>query len=163
IVLTERPDTIFLLVGVDKNNIQSIATQNILKLIDQKKIQCIPRQNRDRISSFLSLAYIAISPRKDYANLPLKIFDYLQHGLPMIVTDIPTHRQLLDESISQFVGSTPTEMAAGILELLSNPQHVEQLKTNSLKYATKHLTFKSFQERLTKIVQTTINDRKNIG
>lgn len=163
LVLAERPDIIFMLVGVDKNNIQSIATKNILKLIKQKKIQCIPRQNRDKVSSFLSLAHIAISPRKDYANLPLKVFDYLQHGLPMIVTDIPTHRQLLDESIAQFVGSTPTEMADGILHLLSDPQHVKQLKINSQEYATKYLTFKSFQERLIKIVQTTINDRKNAG
>jgi glycosyltransferase involved in cell wall biosynthesis len=163
LVLTERPDAVFLLVGVDLNTIKSMATQNILRLIDQKKIQCITRQNRERTSSFLSHAYIAVSPRKGFANLPLKIFDYLQHGLPMIVTDIPTHRQLLNESIAKFVGSTSTEMATGILHLLSDSQQVEQLRTKSLEYAAKNLTFTSFQERLTEIVQVTINDRRNGG
>ncbi len=52
---------------------------------------------RIEMAAFLALADVLVSPRAYGGNLPLKIFDYLAAGRPIVATDIPTHRTVLAE------------------------------------------------------------------
>ena len=63
----------------------------------------LPRPRRRRSSP--------LAPRGD--NLPLKVFDYLAAGKPIVATDIPAHRSALDESRALLTGTCPAEIAAG--------------------------------------------------
>jgi glycosyltransferase involved in cell wall biosynthesis len=61
---------------------------------------------------------VLVSPRAYGDNLPLKIFDYLAAGKPILATDIPAHRSVLDDESALLTGAWSPELASGIVRLL---------------------------------------------
>lgn len=76
----------------------------------------------DDLGRYLRAADIVASPRTQGRNTPMKVYSYLDSGRPMIATRLPTHTQVLDDSISMLVDPTPEDMARGMNELLANPE-----------------------------------------
>jgi glycosyltransferase involved in cell wall biosynthesis len=73
------------------------------------------------LPAFLALADVLVSPRHRGANTPFKIFTYLASGRPLVATRIPTHTQLLDDSLAVLVEPTPPGLAEGIRQVLADP------------------------------------------
>jgi glycosyltransferase involved in cell wall biosynthesis len=73
------------------------------------------------LPAFLALAAVVVSPRSRGANTPFKVYTYLASGRPLVATRIPTHTQLLDDSLAFLVEPTPAGLAAGIRQALANP------------------------------------------
>lgn len=71
---------------------------------------------------FLAASDLLVSPRCRGANTPFKIYSYLASGRPLVATRIPTHTQLLDDSMAFLVQPTAEGLAAGIRLALSAPQ-----------------------------------------
>jgi glycosyltransferase involved in cell wall biosynthesis len=70
---------------------------------------------------FLALADVLVSPRSRGANTPFKVYTYLASGKPLVATRIPTHTQLLDDTLAFLVEPTPAGLAAGIRQALADP------------------------------------------
>jgi glycosyltransferase involved in cell wall biosynthesis len=71
---------------------------------------------------FLALASVLASPRRAGANTPFKIFTYLASGRPLVATRIPTHTQLLDDSLAFLVEPSAEGLALGIRQALNDPE-----------------------------------------
>jgi glycosyltransferase involved in cell wall biosynthesis len=67
------------------------------------------------------LSDVLASPRREGANTPFKIFTYLASGRPLVATRIPTHTQLLDDSLAFLVEPSADGLAAGIRQALDHP------------------------------------------
>jgi glycosyltransferase involved in cell wall biosynthesis len=74
------------------------------------------------LAGFLALADVLVSPRTQGANTPFKVFTYLAAGKPLVATRIPTHTQLLDDSVCFLVEPTPDGLAAGIRDAVGRPE-----------------------------------------
>jgi glycosyltransferase involved in cell wall biosynthesis len=70
---------------------------------------------------FLAVADVLASPRRHGINTPFKIYTYLASGRPIVATRIPSHTQLLDESLAVLVEPTPEGLAAGVRAVLLDP------------------------------------------
>jgi glycosyltransferase involved in cell wall biosynthesis len=73
------------------------------------------------LKGFLALADVLASPRIRGANTPFKLYTYLASGRPLVATRLPTHTQLLDDSMAFLVEPTAAGLAAGIRAALSDP------------------------------------------
>jgi glycosyltransferase involved in cell wall biosynthesis len=73
------------------------------------------------LPAFLALADVLVSPRRQGVNTPFKVYTYMASGKPLVASRIPTHTQLLDDSLAFLVDPTPAGLAAGIREALSRP------------------------------------------
>jgi glycosyltransferase involved in cell wall biosynthesis len=74
------------------------------------------------LPAFLALAQVLVSPRRQGENTPFKIYTYLASGKPMVATRIPTHTQLLDDTMAFLTEPTAAGLAAGIRDALAEPQ-----------------------------------------
>jgi glycosyltransferase involved in cell wall biosynthesis len=74
------------------------------------------------LPAFLALADVLASPRCQGVNTPFKVYTYLAAGKPLVATRIPTHTQLLDDSLGFLVEPTADGLAAGIREVLQRPE-----------------------------------------
>ena len=72
----------------------------------------------DEIPAYLLAADVLVSPRSRGTNTPLKIYQYLRSGKPIVATRLLTHTQVLSDDTAVLTGATSAEFAGGILEAL---------------------------------------------
>ncbi len=126
IVARDIPDAIFVFVGA-KDEAQRLQWERELDPAIRDRVRLVVRQPRERIPIYLALARVLVSPRIQGGNLPLKVFDYMASGRPIVATDIHTHRALLDDDTALLVQPEAEAIGKGILELLQNPVYAERL------------------------------------
>ena len=143
LVRAKIPGATFVLVGAENGNGSAIRAQ-AAPLIPTGALRIVDRQPRHEISSYLGMADVLVSPRSHGGNLPLKVFDYLAAGRPIVATDIPTHRTVLNEQRAVLVPPHTRGLADGILSLLGDPERAARLGHAARAYAEEHLGWNSF-------------------
>ena len=68
-----------------------------------------------------SIADVLTSPRSAGTNTPLKVYEQLASGKPLVATRIHSHTQLLSDADTFLVKPDADDMAQGIINALSNP------------------------------------------
>jgi glycosyltransferase involved in cell wall biosynthesis len=87
------------------------------------------------IRAAISGAGVAVLPLPDnlmarYFTSPLKLFDYMAAGTPIVASDLPTVREVLADGDNALLvpPEDPTSMAAAMRRLLVNPGLAERLR-----------------------------------
>ncbi len=141
------PGVTFVLVGADRaNGLVSHAQAD--GLVAAGALRIIERQPREAMAAYLAMADVLVSPRAYGGNLPLKVFDYLAAGRPIVATDIPTHRTVLTEERAVLVAPRTEALAAGILSVLADPERAQRLATAGRRYARAHLGWTRFKDSI---------------
>jgi len=107
-------------------------------------LRILARQPRERIPGYLAAADVLVSPRSWGDNLPLKVFDYLKAGKPVVATDIPAHRVALDDSRALLCGTSAEEIAAAVVRLLRDPALAARLAAAGRAYTEERLGWAAF-------------------
>ncbi|HEX3236602.1 MAG TPA: glycosyltransferase family 4 protein [Gemmatimonadales bacterium] len=150
LVRAQVPNATFVLVGADRAN--GLATQDDVEaLVRSGALRIVERQPRAEMAAYLAMADVLVSPRAYGGNLPLKIFDYLAAGRPIVATDIPTHRTVLTEDRAVLVPPRTDALAGGILALLQDELRAARLSRAARAYADEHLGWEPFVESVAAI------------
>lgn len=137
------PNTVLVLVGANGAPAASLRRiANGLRL--NGAVRILPQQPRDRIPDYLALADVLVSTRAHGGNVPLKIFDYMAAGRPIVATDIPTHRTLLNEERAVLVAPEPAAIAEGITRVLRDRRLATSLTQAALGFAQNQLGWDGF-------------------
>jgi glycosyltransferase involved in cell wall biosynthesis len=147
LVRAQVPEAMFVLVGAENGSGTAVRAQ-AAALLQSGALRIIDRQPRHEIPGYLGLADILVSPRSHGGNLPLKVFDYLAAGRPIVATDIPTHRTVLNEELAVLVPPRTKDLARGIVSLLRDPERADRLARAGRSYAEQHLGWSRFVESL---------------
>ncbi len=71
-------------------------------------------------------ADVLVSPRTEGPTTPLKIYAMLASGTPIVATRVPSHTQVLDESVAFLAKPEPEALAKGILRALNDEEEAAQ-------------------------------------
>lgn len=100
----------------------------------------------EEIPAFLDAASVLVSPRSSGTNTPLKIYQYLRSGRPIVATRLRTHTQVLDDDVAILVAPTAEGLAGGIVRaftdatvqaLGANAQHLANTKYSDEAFISK--------------------------
>lgn len=146
LVLAEVPEATFVLVGAfdPAGGGGTSIERGHVELIRAGSLRVVKRQPRERIPAYLAMADVVVSPRAYGDDLPLKVFDYLAAGRPIVATDIPAHRSVLDEDRALLTGGWSPEIARGIVRLLRDRELASRLAANARAYAQEHFGWFEF-------------------
>lgn len=125
-VVSQRPDAFLLLMGGNPRQVttyQSLAED--LGIGGHCQFTGMLPQAQAR--SLLQHVTVAVSPRTMGCNTPMKIYELLAAGIPLVATRVPSHTQVLDESICVLVDPDPVGIAEGILTVLREPKKATEL------------------------------------
>lgn len=78
-------------------------------------------------------ADVLLSPRIDGTNTPLKIYEQLASGKPLIATRIWSHTQVLDDDCCFLAEPSPDSFADAMREVLGNPEEAKRRAGNARK------------------------------
>lgn len=143
LVLKAVPETAFVLVGGDGAPAEEIRREAV-RLGLEDKIRLVGRKPRGEMPAYLAMADLLVSPRCYGDNLPLKVFDYLAAARPIVATDLPAHRALLDGSRAVLTEPTAEGMARAIIDLLRDPARAGRLAAAARAYAASNLGWSRF-------------------
>jgi glycosyltransferase involved in cell wall biosynthesis len=131
----EMTNVKFLLVGGAESEILHLS-----KLVKQRKLESIvyllPCVSRTEAANLLMQAKVLVLPRPRGENTPLKIYDYVKSGKPIVATNIPAHTAVLSEKAAFLVKPTGKALANGLLQVLQNPHHAKRLALESIAAET---------------------------
>jgi glycosyltransferase involved in cell wall biosynthesis len=96
---------------------------------------------------FLCAGDVLVSPRSTGTNTPLKIYQYLRSGRPIVATRLLTHTQVLDDSTAVLTAPTPEDFARGVLAVLDDPQRAAAMGRRARELADTKYSYEAYLER----------------
>jgi glycosyltransferase involved in cell wall biosynthesis len=99
------------------------------------------------IPAFLQAADILVSPRSRGTNTPLKIYQYLRSGKPIVATRLVTHTQVLADETAILTEATADAFARGILAALEDPARAARIGRQARALAETKYSYEAYLER----------------
>jgi glycosyltransferase involved in cell wall biosynthesis len=99
------------------------------------------------IPAYLLAADVLVSPRSRGTNTPLKIYQYLRSGRPIVATRLLTHTQVLGDQTAMLTGATAAEFADGIVALLDDPGRGATLGRQARELAETKYSYEAYLDR----------------
>jgi glycosyltransferase involved in cell wall biosynthesis len=146
IVRTARPDARLVLVGGSLPHIARAREQARSAGIDDVTI-FVGERPAAEIPAYLLAANVLVSPRSRGTNTPLKIYQYLRSGTPIVATRLVTHTQVLSDQTAVLTGATARELAAGILDVLSDSRRAAEVGRRARELAETKYSYEAYLER----------------
>ena len=104
-----------------------------------------------RIGQYMSQADVLVSPRTQGTNTPMKVYSYLDSGVAVLATRLPTHTQVMDDDIAMLAAPEKEVFSRAMVELLSNNELRRRLADNAKEYVKREHSYATFKERIHKL------------
>jgi glycosyltransferase involved in cell wall biosynthesis len=113
--------------------------REVVRLNLESSVRFIPKLPYQELRAYTAIADVGVSLDKplhlNYAySLPNKVFDYIHAGVPLLVSDLPELRRLVEtHNVGKIVRAvTPEEIAKALNEMLQSGERM-QWRENALK------------------------------
>jgi glycosyltransferase involved in cell wall biosynthesis len=123
-VIAQRPDARLVLAGGRPAQIEEARRQAAAAGVASATVFAGQRP-ADEIPAFLDAADVLVSPRSLGTNTPLKIYQYLRSGRPIVATRLLTHTQVLTDDVAFLTPATPAGFGAGILAAIGDTERAQ--------------------------------------
>jgi glycosyltransferase involved in cell wall biosynthesis len=145
-VRAARPDVRFLVVGGQPDQVEAARAQARAAGAEDVVVFTGQRPSEE-IPAFLDAATVLASPRSRGTNTPLKIYQYLRAGRPIVATRLLTHTQVLDDAVAVLTEATPEAYAAGILRAVEDPAEADAIGRRARELADTKYSYEAYLER----------------
>jgi glycosyltransferase involved in cell wall biosynthesis len=145
-VREQRPNVRLLLAGGKPDQVERLRGEARAAGIEAVTVFAGERPASD-IPAYLLACDVLVSPRSRGTNTPLKIYQYLRSGKPIVATRLLTHTQVLSDETAILTGTSPREFAAGILAALADPVRAAGIGQRARELAETKYSYEAYLER----------------
>lgn len=136
-VLEDVPDAEFLLVGAMKE----FGTSHMMEMAKEygvsEKMHLLGRKPPEEIPRILVESNVAVAPypARDFGFSPLKLFEYAACGIPIVCSDLPSTREIIENGKNGLLvpPEDEDELAEAITRILIDPRLAKRLSVESLR------------------------------
>ena len=145
-VLANRPDTLFVLAGGRADQID-LARAEARRAGVEAAVIFAGQRPAEEIPAFLDAADVLVSPRSSGTNTPLKIYQYLRSGRPIVATRLLTHTQVLDDAVAVLTDATPQGFGDGMLSVINDPARGRAVGESARALAETKYSYEAYLDR----------------
>jgi glycosyltransferase involved in cell wall biosynthesis len=145
-VLVERPDARLVMAGGHPDQVARARRDAAAQGIGAAAV-FVGERPAAEIPAYLQAADVLVSPRSRGKNTPLKIYQYLRSGKPIVATNLLTHTQVLDDTVAELTDPTPEAFGAGIVRVLRDRERAEALGRAARALADSRYTYEAYVDR----------------
>ncbi len=146
LVAAERRDVRFVLAGGQPDQIHIARAHAAAQGLSEAVVFAGERP-AEEIPEFLDAADVLVSPRSQGTNTPLKIYQYLRSGRPIVATRLLTHTQVLDDEVAFLTPATPEGFARGILDAITDRPRAREVAENARRLADTKYSYEAYLAR----------------
>jgi glycosyltransferase involved in cell wall biosynthesis len=125
-----------------------------------KFIAWVPYEEKERLSCQASMGIITYLPHSNNTScLPNKLFDYMLVGLPVIASDFPLYREVVEPSRCGLIvdPTRPEEIAQAMAYLIEHPQEARQMGENGRRTVLDKYNWEKESRKLLQIYEAVLN------
>jgi glycosyltransferase involved in cell wall biosynthesis len=114
----------------------------------------VPYEEKERLSSQASMGVITYLPYSNNTScLPNKLFDYMLVSLPVIASNFPLYREVVEPDRCGFIvdPSKPEEIARAMDYLIEHPEEARQMGQRGRRAVLDKYNWEKESERLLSI------------
>jgi glycosyltransferase involved in cell wall biosynthesis len=128
------PDAFLLLIGGNPQQVDHFRTLAAENGIEADSL-LTGRLDQATTKALLADVQVLTSPRSAGTNTPLKVYEQLASGVPLVATRIYSHTQVLNDDVCYLVEPTPESMAEGLVDaLLDTPRRTAIIESAKALY-----------------------------
>jgi glycosyltransferase involved in cell wall biosynthesis len=157
-VIASRPNARLVLAGGRPDQIEATRAQAAAAGVGDAVIFAGQRP-AEEIPAFLDAADVLVSPRSLGTNTPLKIYQYLRSGRPIVATRLLTHTQVLDDEVAFLTGATPEAFGAGVLAAIADPDRARAVGARARHLADTKYSYEAYLSRTREACAYLFRDR----
>jgi glycosyltransferase involved in cell wall biosynthesis len=146
VVVTRRSDVQFVLAGGRPAQIDQ-AHDRVRRAGLDGHVIFAGQRPAEEIPAYLDAADVLASPRSTGTNTPLKIYQYLRAGRPIVATRLVTHTQVLTDDVALLTEATAEAFADGILRAIDRPEDARRLGERARQLAETKYSYEAYLER----------------
>jgi len=108
---------------------------------------------QEAVRQLVRRAAVLTSPRTAGLNTPLKIYEQLASGIPLVATRVPAHTQVLNEEVCFLVDPEPDSLAAGILAALRGDERCRRVVAAARALYDAHYSRSAYEAKMRALLQ----------
>jgi len=123
-----------------------------------ERVELVPPVPIGQVAGEIDRCDILLQPAsEDIISLryraPLKLFDYMVRGKPIVAADVPCHRELLQDGVNacMYRYNDPKHLAEKIMSLVKHPWQAEVLSQRAWEQSADH-TYEARARRILELV-----------
>lgn len=140
-----NPEMVLVCVGAtdpDQARLSAMASDHA----SLQNVRIVPRQPRAQMPLYTELADVLLLPRVGCQNVPLKLYEYMASGKPIVATRQSGANHLLNDQRGFLCDPTADSMADAIRRACSHPAEAARVASQAMHYAETHFGWASFVE-----------------
>jgi glycosyltransferase involved in cell wall biosynthesis len=142
-VIAARPDARLVLAGGRPDQIEAARAQVAAAGI-AGQVLFAGQRPAEEIPAYLDAADVLVSPRSLGTNTPLKIYQYLRAGRPIVATRLLTHTQVLDDEVAFLTAATPEAFGGGVLAAIADPERARAVGARARHLAETKYSYEAY-------------------
>lgn len=149
----KNENTILIIVGGSKSQVEEYKKLSS-ELGIEKEIIFTGRVSQISAKHYTSLADVLVSPRSNGTNTPLKIYEQIASGKPLVATNIYSHTQVLTENVAFLVEPEPSAMSEGLLAAVNSNGIAKEKTENARKLYEEKYSRKIYNQKLKNLLES---------
>lgn len=141
----QQADTALVIIGGEEEGIEQykgLAKQ--LKISEQ--VYFLGPRPVGQIGNYMSQAYIMVSPRTQGLNTPMKVYSYLDSGVAVLATRLPTHTQVMTDDIAMLAEADSDDFSKAMLKLLADEALCARLAVAAKELIQREHSYSAFSK-----------------
>ena len=151
-VILKDPNALLVIVGGTKTQVKHYLSLAKYHGLDGN-ILFTGRVPQSSAKQYYRRATVLVSPRIDGTNTPLKIYEQLASGIPLVATNIYSHTQVLSPEVAFLVQPEPEDMARGIIAALNSDALREKMVRNAQKLYEEKYSRPIYEQKMRKVLE----------
>jgi glycosyltransferase involved in cell wall biosynthesis len=148
----EHPKAFLIIVGGSPEQVKeysSLAKKNQVS----EKIMFTSRVAQPLAKYYSGIAKVLVSPRSEGTNTPLKVYEQLASGIPLVATKIYSHTQVLTSDVAFLVDPKPEAIGKGIVQALRQKDESEKKVSAAKKMYEEKYSRAVYTQKLKKLLE----------
>ena len=146
-VIKQRPDAFLLIVGGTAPQVDNYRYLAEKEGLDDHCLftGTVPQR---LAHLYMRSADALLSPRTDGTNTPLKIYQQLASGIPLVATNIYSHTQVLNDDVAFLADPEPASFGAAMIAAMSDDAAAKVKTDNAMRLYEKEYSRESYVRKL---------------
>jgi glycosyltransferase involved in cell wall biosynthesis len=152
-VRAKRPDAFLVLAGGTPEQVAAYRALAVRYGLGDGDARFTGRVEQSVAKALAARASVLTSPRSRGTNTPLKVYEQLASGVPLVATRVHAHTQVLDDTVCFLVDPTVDGLAAGLLAALDDaPRRAAVVAAAQALYAERY-SRTAYEEKMRRLLE----------